>query len=276
MSPAKSRSRLLPHPREAKVACGILAVLVVAAAALFVSAAGAEPVQKGNLRVSFAGRISPRALPRHGEAPIAVTVGGTITTTDGAPPPQLRGIEIAINRAGHFDHKGLPSCTYAQIQPSTTAAAMSACGPAKVGEGRFAANVVLPEQSPFPSRGRIVAFNGIERGRPVILAHVYGTEPVPLSYTLVLRMTPGKGTWGTVLSATLPRVTSDVAYVTGISLTLNRRFTAAGRTHGYVSASCPAPKGFPGATFPLARASFSFGAAGTLASTLLRSCHAKD
>jgi hypothetical protein len=79
-----------------------------------------------------------------------------------------------------------------------------------------------------------------------------------------------------VLSAQLPAVTSDVAYVTGISLTLNRRFTAAGRTHGYVAAGCPAPKGFPGVTFPLARASFSFGAAGTLASTLQRSCQAKD
>ena len=251
-------------------------IVLVLAAFLVCTAAVAEPVQRGNLRVSFAGRISPKALPRHGEAPIAVTVGGTITTTDGAPPPQLRGIEIKVNRAGRFDPQGLPSCTYADVQPSTTAAAQAACGRAKVGEGSFAANVVIPEQSPFPSEGKIVAFNGIEKGRPVILAHVYGTEPVPLSYTLVLRMTRGTGTWGTVLSASLPEVTSDVAYVTGISLTLDRRFTAAGRTRGYVSAGCPAPRGFPGAIFPLARAGFSFGAAGTLASTLLRSCHAKD
>jgi hypothetical protein len=258
-------------PQGMKLGCAVLA-----AAALLASAAGAEPVQRGNLRVSFAGRISPKALPRHGEAPIAVTVGGTITTTDGAPPPQLQGLEIKVNRAGRFDPEGLPSCTYADVQPSTTAAAQAACGRAKVGEGSFAANVLLPEQSPFPSKGKIVAFNGVERGRPVILAHVYGTEPVPLSYTLVLRMTRGKGTWGTVLSASLPRVTSNVAYVTGISLTLNRRFTVAGRTHGYISAGCPAPKGFSGAAFPLARASFSFGAAGTLASTLIRSCHAKE
>ncbi|HEX6780620.1 MAG TPA: hypothetical protein VF125_01180 [Solirubrobacterales bacterium] len=243
---------------------------------LFVSAAGAETVQKGGLRVAFTGKISPTRLPRQGSAPIAVTVGGQIATVDGAPPPQLQGIEIAINRAGRLDPKGLPSCTYADVQPSTTAAAQAACGPAKVGEGSFAANVVIPEQSPFPSEGKIVAFNGVERGRPVILAHVYGTVPVPLSYTLVLRMTHGKGTWGTVLSASLPAVTSDVAYVTGISLTLDRRFQSGGKTVGYVAAGCPAPKGFPGAVFPLARASFSFGAAGTLSSTLNRSCKAKD
>lgn len=251
-------------------------LLAVLLGLVWVAAVEAEVVQKANLRVSFSGRISPTALPRSGAAPIAVTVGGRIATTDGSVPPQLQGIEIAINRAGRLDPTGLPSCTYAQVQPSTTAGAQRACGPAKVGEGSFAANVVLPEQSPFPSEGKIVAFNGIEQGRPVILAHVYGTVPVPLSYTLVLSMAPGKGIWGTVLRAQLPEVTSDVAYVTGISLTLNRRFSEGGETHGYVAAGCPAPKGFPGAVFPLARASFSFGAAGTLASTLQRSCKAKS
>jgi hypothetical protein len=251
-------------------------VLLIATALLaaLVPLARAETAQQGNLRVSFAAKVSPKALPRQGEAPIAVTVGGQITTVDGAPPPQLAGIEIKLNRAGKIDSKGLPSCTYAEIQPSSTAGAQAACGPAKVGEGTFNANVLIPEQSPFPSEGKIVAFNGVERGKPVILAHVYGTLPVPLSYTLILRMGAGKGQWGTVLKATLPEVTADVAYVTGISLTLNRRFRVGGKTHGYVSAGCPAPKGFPGASFPLARASFSFGAVGTLGSTLQRSCRA--
>ena len=262
--------QLMAVPRR-----GPVLLLLISLTAALVPLARAETAQKGNLRVSFAGKIRPTKLPRRGSAPIAVTVGGTITTRDGAPPPQLQGIQIAINRAGRLDPKGLPSCSYADVQPSTTAAAQAACGAAKVGEGSFAANVVIPEQSPFPSAGKIVAFNGVDRGRPVILAHVYGTQPVPLSYTLVLRIAPGRGSWGTVLSASLPAVTSDVAYVTGISLTLDRRFTAGGRTHGYLSAGCPAPAGFPGAVFPLARASFTFGAAGTLSSILNRSCKAK-
>jgi len=236
--------------------------------------ARAEPVQRNGVRVSFSGKISPTKLPRRGSAPIAVTVGGEIKTVDGSPPPQLKGIEIEVNRAGRFDPEGLPSCTYSKIQPTTTAGAQRACGPAKVGEGSFAADVVIPEQSPFPSRGKIVAFNGVDRGRPVILAHVYGTAPVPLSFTLVLRMKRGKGTWGTVLSASLPEVTSDVAYVTGISLTLDRRFSSSGRTRGYVSAGCPAPKGLPGAVFPLLRSSFSFVEAPILTATLTRSCKA--
>jgi hypothetical protein len=256
--------------RRRAAAAAVLSLLALA------PLAGGETVPRGNLRVAYSGRFRPTALPRHGAAPVAVSVGGRIFTLDGAPPPQLQAIEIKVNRAGRFDSNGLPSCTYAEIQPSTTAAAQRACGPARVGEGSFTANVVIPEQSPFPSEGKIVAFNGVERGRPVIFAHVYGTVPVPLSYTLVLRMTRGNGTWGTVLRASLPEVTSDVAYVTGISLTLDRRFRRGGRLRGYLSAGCPAPEGYPGAIFPLLRASFSFATGPVLAATLVRSCAAKE
>jgi hypothetical protein len=231
-------------------------------------------VQRGRVRVSFSGRIDPARLPRRGAAPIAVSVGGRVTTTDDGTPPQLRRIEIAINRNGHFDFAGLPVCRMTQIQPSTTAEAARACGRAKVGEGRFAADVVIPGQSPFPSRGKVVAFNGIDRGRRVILAHVYGSSPIPTSYTLPLRIGSGRGTFGTVLRADLPRVTSKVAFVTYIALTLRRRYRYRGAVHSYLSASCPAPQGFPGTVFPLARPSFSFAGGPTLTSVLTRSCRA--
>ena len=43
----------------------------------------------------------------------------------------------------------------------------------------------------------------------------------------------------------------------------------------YLSAGCPAPKGFPGATFPFAKASFAFAGKQALTSTLTRSCGAR-
>ena len=45
----------------------------------------------------------------------------------------------------------------------------------QVGIGFFSANVLLREQSPFPSRGKILAFNGEVLGHPVIFGHIYGT-----------------------------------------------------------------------------------------------------
>jgi hypothetical protein len=256
----------------ARGACMVLAL--VALLTLGGALARAEVAQEGTLRVAFEGRLTPRALPRAGFAPVAVTVGGTVSTTNDRPPPQLRRITIAINGSGRLDSRGLSVCTETEIQPSTTANALAACGPSKVGEGSFNANVAISNQAPFPAEGKLIAFNGVENGKPVILAHVYGTNPVPTSYTLPLRITHARGTFGTVLTGILPAVTSKVGFITGISMTLKRQFSYRGKPRSFLSAGCPAPKGFPGAVFPLARASFAFSTR-TLTSTLTRSCRAK-
>lgn len=238
------------------------------------SAAGivrAEVVQKGNLRAYFTGELHPRTLPRKGVAPISVSIGGRIKTTDRSVPPQLRSIAIALNRQGRLDYRGLPSCTLDEIQPSTSQGALAACRDSLVGRGDFSANVVLPQQSPFPSRGRLLAFNGVLHGRPVIFAHVYGTDPVPTSFTLPFEIDSTRGTYGTVLRGRLPEVTGGAAYVTGFSLDLGRSFRVGNSRHGYLSAGCPAPKGFHGVPFAFARVSLRF-AKRTLTSVLYRTC----
>jgi hypothetical protein len=245
---------------------------ILALAALGATLAQADIVQKGNLRVAFDAQMSPHALPRDTDAPVSVSVGGRITTTNGAAPPQLRAISIAINSHGRLDPSGLPVCELEQIQPSTTADALAACRASLVGQGSFSAKVLLPQQAPFPSQGKVFAFNGRYRGGPAILAHVYGTKPIPTSYTIPFEITPTKGTFGTVLSASLPQVTSQWGYVTGLTLSLGRSFSYRGKRRSYLSAACPAPKGFSGAVFPLAKASFAFAGRRTLSSTLTRSC----
>lgn len=245
---------------------------VVLGISVAVPAATAEFAQKEGLRVAFDGGIAPRALPRHGEAPVAVTLGGTITTTDGSTPPQLRTISLAINRNGRLDYRGLPACHYHQIQPASTPEAIEACRRSLVGKGRFRAKVVLPEQSPFPSAGKVVAFNGILHGRRVVFAHIYGTAPLPQSQVLAFELGRGKGGYRTTLTAELPRVAAEWGYVSSVSLTLERRFRYRGRPRSFVSGSCPAPSKFTLATFPLARASFGFEDGRVLTATLVRSC----
>lgn len=252
--------------RIATLLCGLLILLAVTALAQ------AETVRKGALQVAFTGRLSPKPLPREGAAPISVAVGGQVSTTDGSSPPQLRRITIEINRNGRLDHRGLPACELEQIQPSTSQGALAACRRALVGEGSFSADVKLPQQAPFPSEGKVLAFNGEVDGRPVIFAHVFGTEPVPTSYTLTMDLRRAKGAYGTKLIIDLPKVTSDWGFVTGIQMTLKRSFSYRGERRSYLSASCPAPKGFPGAVFPLARISFDFAGRAPLASTLTRAC----
>ena len=135
--------------------------------------------------------------------------------------------------------------------------------------------MLLPEQAPFPSQGRVFVFNSEVHGAPAMLAHVYGTVPVPTSYTLPFAIHRVDGAFGTVLTASLPPVTANWGHVTGLSMSLGRRFTAAGRPRSYFSAGCPAPAGFPGAVFPFAKAKFSFAGRVTLTDAVTRSCRAR-
>jgi hypothetical protein len=237
------------------------------------AAAQAETVQRNHLRVSFQGQLTPHALPRSADAPIKVKVAAGIASTDAKTPPQLQRMTIAINRYGHLDATGLPVCRFEQIQPSTTADALRVCRRSLVGEGDFSAAVLLRGQAPFPSEGKVYAFNGELNGKPAILAHVYGTKPAPTSFTLPFAISRSKGTFGTTLTASLPRATGESGYVTGISLTLGKSFSYRGKRRSYLSASCPAPKGLRGAIFQFAKASFGFAGIGRpLALTLTRSC----
>lgn len=231
-----------------------------------------ELVQKGPIRVAVSGDLAPRRLPRRGDAPITVSIGGRISSTDPQTPPQLRKVSFAFNRAGQIDTRGLPRCRLSDIDPSSTRQALEACRRSLVGEGRFSANVRLPEQSPFPSAGRVTAFNGILEGQRVVFAHIYGTRPVPTSIVLPLAIREGKGKFGTRLDASMADLTGDWGYVTGIDLTLGRKYAFHGERHSFLSAGCPAPKGFPGALFALAKTSFSFVGGKTLTATLTRSC----
>lgn len=119
-----------------------------------------------------------------------------------------------------------------------------------MGEGSFTANVQFPQSSPFPSRGKVLVFNGRLGGRPVLLAHVYGTEPVPTSYTLPFRIAPTKGAFGTTFTASLPSATGEWGFVTSIQMTLGRSFAYRGRRRSYLSSGRPAPAGFSKAPLP--------------------------
>jgi hypothetical protein len=246
----------------------MVVVLSVFAFAVLGTLAEAEVVQKADIRVKVDGGLTPKALPRVGAAPVRVSVAAKITALDRAAVPQLKRISIAINSAGVFSPSSLPVCTVPEIQPSTTQNALKACGKSLVGTGTFAAKVLLPQQASFPADGKLYAFNGRYDGKPAILAHVYGEEPVPTSFTLPFVMTTRKGELGTVLTASLANVTGKAGYITEISLALGG---GTGPAAKFITAGCPAPKGFGAANFPFAKATFDFSQA-SLGSTLTRSC----
>ena len=247
-------------------------LIAVIAALLIASIADAELTERGDLFVRFQGGIDPGALPREQRAPITVSVAGTVKTLSGERPPALREIEIELNRGGELNSAGLPVCRYGELVAVGPRRAMEACGDALVGDGLYVGQTAFPEQATFPSRGHILTFNGVYRWQEVILAHVYGTDPVPITRIIVFYIHRRTGTYGTVIKGSLPDAVNHYGYVEEIALRLHRNYTYRGQRRSYLSAACEAPSAFSAATFPFARASMTFADNRTLASTLTRSC----
>jgi hypothetical protein len=253
------------------------ALVLALTASLFIAAlAAAEVAQKGNLRVTVDGKLSPKKLPREGVAPIAVSVGGQISTTDQTLPPQLERMRIELNRHGKLDYAGLPTCKYSKIQPGSSSRALSQCRSSLVGKGSFTANITRAGQEPYPTQGKLLVFNGKRGAKPVLYGHIYSASPFATSFVIVFKIQRlRKGAYGTALNAPLPKAMDAWGRLTGLDMTLSRRYSHKGRRHSFISSGCPAARGFPGALFPLARTSFAFDGGTKLTSTLFSTCKAR-
>ena len=269
----------MPHRRRLVTdftTCAVVPLVVLIVLGFMARSTGAETVRQGSLQVSFGGSVSPTALPRTGTTPVAVTIRGHVRALAGGPPPSLRRIAIEVNRVGVLDRAGLPTCPLGRLRASSTTAALAACRGALVGEGHVGGVIVLPEQVPTPFGGRVVAFNGrLPGGRPAILVHLFTGRPAPLTFVLAFALGHAHGTFGTRLVATVPARTRATAHITSFALRLGRVFSVGGERRDFLSAGCPAPEGFSGATFPLVRASYGFVGEKTVADTLVRTCRAR-
>ncbi len=249
----------------ALIAIGALAVL-----------ARAETTQQGNLRVTVSGKLTPKKLPRDGVAPISVSVGGQIATTDETLPPTLKSIRIELNRHGRLDYKGLPTCNYGRIQPGSSAHALAGCRSSLVGEGTFSSDITLAGQEPYPTQGKLLVFNSTKGGKPVLYGHIYAPHPFATSFVIIFKVSQvKKGTFGIALDAPLPKAMKSWGRLTGLSMTLERRFNYKGTSHSYISSGCPAPKGFGATPFQLARTSFAFAGGKELSSVLTGECRVR-
>jgi hypothetical protein len=259
--------------KRGRALAGGVVLLVLGA----VAAAPAAVVQDGDVRVTVLSQIAPYKLPRVETAPISVFVAGHVASTTGGIPPQLKRLDIKVNRHGLLQSKGLPDCRLPQIQTATTQKALQICAPALIGSGRFWAHIVLPDQPPYPTHGRLLIFNGREGRKPLVLAHIFTSNPFPSSFVVAFALRHiAQGPYGTELSATLPQALGDWGYVDRIKLNLKRRYRYHGRRLSYFNASCPAPRGTDTAPFSLALASFYFGARAPLRGIVTKACGVRE
>ena len=240
-----------------------------------IAASQAQTLQKGDVRVKFDADFTPHVLPRQQAAPVRIEIEGGITTTDGSHPPSLQWLEVELNRKGRLSTTGLPVCSAPLLQSTTTEQALSRCGSAMVGRGRFDAEVALGGD--VPASGRIVAFNSRLHGKPALLLHFFAQ--VPVRFTLVVPLTITRksgGEFGTLLRTRVPRIAGGLGSITQIKLTIGRRYWSAGRRRSYVSAACTALPGTQLAVFAFARARFRFRSVPEFDSKLLKVCRVRS
>lgn len=249
-----------------------LGLVLLAVALATAGLARGEIAQKDNVRLAFDVKVSPHALPRDRPVPVSATFSGEVTAVNGAAPPRVRRLTVAFNRHGIVSTRGLPTCSPGQLQSVTTATALARCRGALLGRGRFDAHVEFPTTG-FAVQGRALAFNARRGRRQEILLHVFVSRPVQAALVLVMKVThPSRGQFGTVLSTAVPKLAGGAGYLTGIELTIDRRYRFRGRTRSYISASCSAPAGFSTASFTLARGSFEFANGQHASLALTRTC----
>lgn len=255
----------------------ILASIAFATAAVLgAAAAQGEQAQEGNLRVSFDGRLAPKALPRDRPAPVTAYLETSIRTVDGSSPPPLRRISIAVNRHGLVSFAGLPTCDPMALSQTTTEAALDRCRAALIGRGRFAADVAFPGNPRLPAQGKALIFNGRSRGKPAAFLHIFSSNPVRITFVLPfeIKRRP-QGQFGTVFSARIPPIAADTGYITDIELTVGREYRYRGIPRSFLSASCAAPPGFQIGFFTLARTTFTFADGRTLTTEIARDCRVR-
>jgi hypothetical protein len=253
------------------------ALAAVAAILGAASLAHAAVVQEGNIRITVLSQILPYKLPRHGTAPIAVFVSGHLSEPHGGIPPQLQEMTVEVNKHGLLQSKGLPACPLRELQPASTERALASCGDALIGSGQFWAHIVLPDQGAYPTHGRLLIFNGKQKGRPVIFTHIFTANPFFSSFVIPFSIRKkNNGAYGTKLTASLPQALGDWGYVDRIKLTLKRKYEYRGKKLSYFNAGCPAPEGSKRTVFPLALASFAFADGSDLSAKVEKACAVRE
>lgn len=220
-----------------------LRIVIPAALGLMLLAAASAHAIKGevgNTVISSTATMLPRELPAKGGAPITLTSITRIKNKDGSAPEKLSSIDFLIDRHASVDAKGLPVCTAAKLEGTTTNGARKRCAGSLVGAGKFDAQVNLPGQAQRKVSLRVSFFNGPTRGdQPSLLGHAYETVPSPK--TLLVPVTVekvSKGRYGFRLEVGMPPIADGYGAATLAEATIGATRKRGGERVGYLNAHC--------------------------------------
>jgi len=222
--------------RKLMTALALSAVLAVSVAA--VASATQTTILAGNLKLTFGGTVSPKALPKSTYTPVSSTIFGKIETTDGTHPSAFREAEVNIDKNVKVNVKGFPVCKGGQLEARDTNAAMKVCGSTVLGKGIAHVEIAFPEQKPIVVSSPLTIFNGGEKGGKVTLYfHIFITVPVPAA--IVTTVTVQKKGTGIHSIAKVPVAVGGSGSALDFSFKLGKTYSYKGKKVGYFEAKCP-------------------------------------
>jgi hypothetical protein len=218
----------------------LMIMVLTALSPLAATAAHAFRLQLGDLVIHGDGGFSPKALPKHRNAPITLHGGGRLSTVSGELPPILKTLTIEYDRHGSVETTGLPVCPPGKLQATTVAAARRACPDSIVGKGAGRAIVKFPEQAPIPISSPITIFNGPRvHGNPSVLGHAFTSVPVRTTFVVpIVIERVNHGVYGYRTEAKIPPIAGGYGIPIAGHLKIGRKWTHKGRSYSYLNARC--------------------------------------
>jgi hypothetical protein len=215
--------------------------LVAVSAVLAADALGTDRVIVGNLIVDFNLGSAPVKLPRHEDAPIKFWGSSKFQTRDGTTPPPLQRMTFEMDKFGHVETRGLPTCSRPKLEATTVPQARKLCPGAIVGTGTGRGIIEFPEQAPLPAQTPLTFFNGPRvGGDPSLIIHAHLTIPVPTTYLVPLRIERiQKGIYGFRIESKIPPIAGGYGSVTSFDFKVDRKWQAQGEELSYLYARCP-------------------------------------
>jgi hypothetical protein len=218
------------------------ALIAVSAVGIATAAGGEAPVtvSVGNLELTTNGGFSPKALSKTKQTPISLKASGEVKEKDGSHPPAIREVIIEADKAGEVHTKGIPTCKSGQLQATETTAALKACGPALIGEGKATAQVEFTEQAPINVQSKVLVFNGGESGgKTTFYIHAYFSQPVSGAIVTTGTITKHKhGRFGTLGVFKIPQITGGSGSITKFNLEIFKSVKVGGKTYNPISSKC--------------------------------------
>lgn len=215
---------------------GLVAVTVLVSAA----SAYALHLRAGNLVVEGDGNFHPTALPHNHNAPIRVSMHGSIKTVDGNRPSPLRELILEVDRHAAPETRGLPRCSRSKLIATTTKQARRLCPGAIIGTGFGTVVVELPEQDPITASSALTIFNGPEKnGNPTAFGHAHLDYPSPSTYLAQAEIQKiHRGRYGYKIVIDLPRILNGYGSPVYGRFEINRKWRYRGKTLSVANARC--------------------------------------